>query len=258
MRRRLSRRALAPVLLPLLTLSATGCFATRNDVRVLQSDITALRAERALGDSARGAQIDRIIGQLLVATDSLRSLAGQSARFQGDARESLREMREAIVQVQELTGQSQRRLQEIRGAIEARAEPPAGDSTGAPGPNQLYELARQQYDRGSFPAARTAFDDLLTRYPTADVAPDALYYVAEAFAAEKKPAAADSVYQAVLTRYPTSARAASALYKRAKQRQNANKTAEARTLYQDLVRRYPRSIEAELACSAMSNVCPKR
>jgi tol-pal system protein YbgF len=245
-------------LVPLVALATSACFATRNDVRVLQGDISTLRAERAMGDSARAQQIDRIIATLRIATDSLRSLAGQSARFQGDARESLRELREAITQVQELTGQSQKRLQEIRASVEARPEAAPTDSTGAPGPNQLYQLASQQFQRNSYAAARTAFSDLLTRYPTADVAPDALYYIGESFAAEKNTASADSAYEAVVTRYPSAFRAPTALYKRARLRQAANKTAEARTLYQELRRKYPKSDEADLACSAMPNLCPKR
>ena len=250
MRSRLSPWRLAP----LLALASTACFATRNDVRVLQSDITAMRAERALGDSARGTQIDRIIGQLQIATDSLRSLATQSARFQGDARESLREMREAIAQVQELTGQSQRRLQEIRASIE---KPPAVDSAG-PGPNQLYQLAFDQYSRGSYAAARTAFTDLLAKYPTADVAPDALYYIAESYGAEKNTIAADSTYDLVVTRFPAAPRAPQALYKRARLRVTSKQTADARTLIQELRRKYPKSDEADLACGLVANVCPKR
>lgn len=253
MRPRFSPRALSP-LLPLLALAASACFATRNDVRVLQSDITALRAERALGDSARGAQIDRIIRQLQIATDSLRSLAGQSARFQGDARESLREMRETILQVQELTGQSQRRIQELRATIET----PRVDSSTTPGANQLYQIAFDQYTRNSYSAARTAFNDLLTRYPTSDVAPDALYYVAESFAAEKNTIAADSAYDAVVTRYPSAPRAPAALYKRARLRVASKQTADARTLIQELRRKYPKSDEADLACGLIANVCPKR
>lgn len=251
MRPRLSLRALVP----LVALATSACFATRNDVRVLQGDITALRAERALGDSARAAQIDRIIGQLQVATDSLKSLAGQSSRFQGDARESLRELRETVLQVQELTGQSQRRLQEIRASIET----PRVDSTATgPGPNQLYQLAFDQYSRGSYSAARTAFNDLLAKYPTADVSADALYYIAESFAAEKNTIAADTTYDAVVTRFPAAPRAPSALYKRAKLRVASKQTADAKTLIQELRRKYPKSDEAALSCELVANVCPKR
>src|SRR5437868_9890534 len=84
-------------------LACGGCFATRNDVRLLQTDIATLRAAQAYGDSARGAQIDRVIRQLSITSDTLRSLATQFGRFQGDARESLRELRDAVTQVQEVT-----------------------------------------------------------------------------------------------------------------------------------------------------------
>jgi len=258
---RAARRArLAPGLVALL--ACGGCFATRNDVRVLQSDIATLRAERAYGDSARAAQIDRIIRQLSLTSDTLRSLATESNKFQGDAREGLREMREAISQVQEVTTQLQRRLQEVRAAVEASqqpAAPVAGDSTaGTPGPNQLYQLALDQYQRGSYQTARAGFEDLLKRYPTADVAADAQYYDAESFAAEKNTAAADSAYAELVTRYPQSPRAAQAMYKRARLKQSAGRTSEARALYQELRRKYPRSDEADLACSAMASVCSKR
>jgi tol-pal system protein YbgF len=257
-----ARRLLPALAAPLAALLCAGCFATRNDVRVLQSDIQTLRAERAYGDSARGAQIDRIIAQLSVSSDTLRSLATQSNRFQGDAREALRELRDAVTQVQEVTTQLQRRLQDVRAAVEARGDngtAAPGDSTAAgPGPNQLYQLGRQQFDRQSYPAARTAFDDLLKRYPTSDVAPDALYYTAEAFAAEKNIQGADSTYGAVTTRYPQSPRAATALYKRARLRQTAGRTADAKQLFKELLDHYPKSDEAALACGAMPSVCPKR
>ncbi|MDF1506299.1 tetratricopeptide repeat protein, partial [Roseisolibacter sp. H3M3-2] len=127
----------------------------------------------------------------------------------------------------------------------------AGDASAAaqgPGPNRLYEIAYDQFRRGSFATARTGFTDLLTRFPTSDLAPDAAFYVAESFASERNAAAADSAYRAVVTRYPQSPRAATALYKRAQASRDA---AESRTLYQQLVRDFPRSDEAELAREAL-------
>jgi tol-pal system protein YbgF len=177
----------------------------------------------------------------------------------------MRTVREQLIQVQELTGQSQRRLQELRASLEsqqmspvptpppggAAAPTPGGDSAGAPGPNQLYELSLDQFRRGSYGAAREGFGELLARYPTADVAADAQFFLAEAFAAERNAAAADSGYAAVVSRFPSSPRASTALYKRARQRQAAGRTAEARAMFEDVIRRYPRSGEAELARDAM-------
>jgi tol-pal system protein YbgF len=262
--RRASRpaRARRLALVAALPLATAGCFATRADVRVLQQDIATVRAETARADSARVAQLDRVTSQLGAVNDSLRAMSQRAARFQGDARDALRGLGEQLIQVQELTGQSQRRLQELRASLEQRAEtmtPPAGgaapgappDSTGGPGPNQLYELSLDQFRRGSFATARTGFLDLLRRFPTADIAPSAQLYVAEAYASERNAAAADSAYQAVVTRYPQSRQAATALYKRARAREAAGRRAEARTLFDELLRRFPRSDEAELAREAL-------
>ena len=253
-----ARRLAVVAALPLTT---AACFATRADVRVLQQDIATVRTETARADSARVAQLDRVASQLGAVNDSLRAMSARAARFQGDARDALRSVGEQLIQVQELTGQSQRRLQELRASMEQRAEtmtPPAGatpgaapDSTGGPGPNQLFEISLDQFRRGSFATARSGFSDLLRRFPTADVAADAQFYVAESYASERNAAAADSAYQAVVTRYPQSPRAATALYKRARARQAAGRRAEARVMFDELVKKFPRSDEAELAREAL-------
>jgi tol-pal system protein YbgF len=255
-----ARHLLVAAALPLVT---AGCFATRNDVRVLQQDIATVRTETARADSARVAQLDRVATQIGAVNDSLRAMSQRAARFQGDARDALRGLGEQLIQVQELTGQSQRRLQELRASLEQRAEAaaPAGgaagaggaapDSTGGPGPNQLYELSLDQFRRGSFATARSGFLDLLRRFPTADIAPSAQLYVAESYASERNAAAADTAYQAVVTRYPQAPQAATALYKRARAREAAGRRAEARTLFDELLRRFPRSDEAELAREAL-------
>ena len=251
-----ARRLAVVAALPLTT---AACFATRADVRVLQQDIATVRTETARADSARVAQLDRVASQLGAVNDSLRAMSSRAARFQGDARDALRSVGEQLIQVQELTGQSQRRLQELRASMEQRTEatPPAGgapvaavDSSG-PGPNQLFEISLDQFRRGSFATARSGFSDLLRRFPTADVAADAQFYVAESYASERNAAAADSAYQAVVTRYPQSPRAATALYKRARARQAAGRRTEARTMFEELVKRFPRSDEAELAREAL-------
>ena len=250
------RRAalLAPLALPLLA----GCFATRNDVAVLQQDVAAVRALSAAQDSARARQLDLALAQLAAVTDTLRAMSQRSARFEGDARGQLRSLGEQLIQVQELTGQSQRRLQDLRASLDARASSapgpggaPAAPDTAGPGPNELLQLSVDQFRRGSFATARAGLADLLRRFPTADVAPEAQFYLAESLAGEKNAAAADTAYATLVRKHPTSPRAATAVYKRARARLAAGKRAEARTLFEDVVKRYPRSDEAALAREAL-------
>jgi TolA-binding protein len=234
-----------------------ACVATRGDVRLLQDEMRALRSSVAASDTARRAQADSILMTLARANDSLRTLSTRVARVQtvqADATGTLYELGRQLITIQELSGQSQRRLQELRASLENRAQESAAatDSAGAapstlPGPNSLFELARDQLARGSPRAAREALDTLIVRYPTADVVPAAQFYVAEAYAQEGKRAAADSVYNLVALRHPRSDRAPTALYKLALARRDAGQTAAAQTLLERIVRDYPRTDEAVFA-----------
>jgi tol-pal system protein YbgF len=255
----------APLLLPLIALVASACFATRNDVRLLQTDMLASRAEAARADSARARQIAQIAATLTTTlgalSDSVRDVSTRLDRFKGDTRTDLYNVQQQLLQVQELTGQSQRRINDLRAELERRSEQIAagtpatpatpGDTTRPPppqtGPAQLYQIARQQLDQGSYGTARAGFQELLRLYPTSDLAPDALHFVAESYAAEMNLASADSAYTQVLTRYPRSSRAPSSLYKLGISLAKQGKKSDARAAMDRVTREYPQSDEAELA-----------
>lgn len=268
-------RRLAPV-----AFVATGaCFATQSDVRVLQTDVQTLRAERARQDSVMQQRFDALMASLQVTNDSVRSLATRVTRLQGDVRGDLFQMNQQLLQIQELSGQSQRRLQELRSSLEARQQDvppvttpvtpsnpprdsaaaaapgpqppsvaaPSGAQTASPGPNQLFQSSKEQLQRGSPGSARRGFEELLRLYPTAEVAGEAQYWIGVAFETEGNTAAADTAYATAVTKYPQSSTAPTALYKRALILQKRGNIALARTALNDVVRRYPRSDEAQLA-----------
>ena len=248
---------LAPVALAL----ATGaCFATRNDVRILQDDITKFRTSQQTADSARAAQLAQVTATLGEVNDSLRATSARMARWQANAQGDIRNIQEQLVQIQELTGASQQRLLDLRRDLEEKSAPPPapipGDTTraavgapaaGAPGPATLYKLAFDQMSRGSHSTARSGFQTLLDQYPTSDLAPDAQYYIGETLQAEGNTAGADSVFSLVVSKYPSAPRAATALYKHGLFLQKAKRTSEARQAFQTVIDKYPRSDEASLA-----------
>jgi tol-pal system protein YbgF len=230
-----------------------------------------MRADAAHVDSARQMQINEVIATLGTVRDSLGLMSSRMVKMQGDIRGDLYSMGQQLIQIQELTGQSQRRLQELRAGLEERnpeAPPPQGGQPGAPtpatpstptapssvapapntpGPNQLFQLSLEQLRRGSASAARTGLETLLQQYPTADIAPDAQFYLGEAYRAEGNAAAADSAYAVVIEKYPDSPRAPTALYKRALYMEEQNNLTGARAALNQLIQKYPRSDEAALA-----------
>jgi len=251
---------------PLLLLSALavtqGCFATRSDMRVLQGDIMNFRTEAARADSARARQIAAVVSVLGTVGDSIRSTSDRLTRFQGDTRGELRSIQQQLLQIQELTGQSQRNLQTLRADMErsstshvvpAPATTIPGDSTTpapiqpVPGPNQLYQAGYDQLRQGSYSAARAAFEELLRLHPTSELVPDAHIRIAESYEAEGMRPAADSAYSTVVSRFPRSARAPTALYKLALSMDRQGRRSDARVAMDRVVREYPTSDEADLA-----------
>jgi TolA-binding protein len=252
-------RRLAPV-----ALVATGaCFATSNDVKMLQLQLDSLRTANVRSDSVRAAQLGQVVATLGLVRDSLGTVSGHVVKMQGDMRGDLHDVNEQLLQIQQLTGQSQNRLQELRASIEQRnqdmgegAAPtptnagakgattppgtqPAPGAPGStePGPNQLYQLGMEQLQRGSPSTAVQAFQKLLQDYPTADISPEAQFYLGEAYRAQGNAAAADSA----------SPHAPTALYKRALYLEQQGNATAARALLNQLISTYPQSDEAALA-----------
>ena len=190
--------------------------------------------------------------------DSIASLSKRLAAMRTASESDMTAMREDISQLQDLSGQSEQRLRDMRATLEEKRQAAAAtvDTTGAaaaampatgPGPLQLLQAGRDQLLKGGNVSARAAFKDLITKYPTSEYVPEAMFYTAQAYAAERNMDAADAQYAQLITKYPNSPRVPTAMYKRALQLQATKKTAEAKKLYQDIIKRFPRSDEAALA-----------
>jgi TolA-binding protein len=247
-------------LAPLVAVVLSGCLASKGDVTLLQTtlqaDMRSMREASAQADAAQRAHVDQVLAQIARTNDSMRAVSFRLAKLQSDVQNDHYEMGRQILQLQELSGQSQRRLQELRASLEERnqgaaAPPVPGDTThpaaAGPGPGQLFQSSLDQLRRGSTGVARSGFEELLRTYPTYQDVPEAMVYIAETYAAERNQAAADSVYGLVIKQFPTSPRTATALYKRGLSLKTAGQTAAARTAFDRIIREFPRSDEATFA-----------
>jgi len=278
-------RRLLPLGLGAVALSA--CVATKQDVLLLQTDLKGARAEYAYRDSLRRVQFDSVIRTMAMLTDSLRGMKGDLAAFQGNVLGDLFKVRDGLIEIRALTGQSQTRITELRAELEQRnamppapvvappaGTPPAAAVTGAPtasppvtlpprtaeatmaatvpapaapGPNQLYTMALDQLRRGSTSTARAGFMDFLVQYPQHERAGDAQYYVAETLERDGRGVDAEAAYLSVYTKYPRSEKAPTSMFKRSALLRTQNKPDRAREVLELLVTNYPRSDEADLA-----------
>ena len=248
----------------LAAVASTGCFASKTDFLKLQDEVAVTRASDLAADSAQREHLAAITRSIRGLADSLGALNRKVTAMRVASETDLAAIRQDIAQLQDLSGQSEQRLRDMRAKLEEKTGPvepgatsitgagsPAPDSSpagiGAPGPAQLLQAGRDQLIKGGNAAARSAFSELVAQYPNSEYAPEAIFYSAQSFAAEKNPGAADSTYVVLIARFPNSPRIPTALYKRAQHMQATRRTAQARQLYQEIIRRFPRSDEAALA-----------
>lgn len=270
-------------LAPLTALVAVGgCFATRSDVRVVQSDIASLRTELLRNDAESREALAQVTRTLAAANDSLRALGARGVSMHGDVRGGTRSIQEQLLNIQQLLGQSQATINRLRAEMEQRnaqvvpppvvppagtppgTVPPAGttskDTTVTPpaeqaiGPSRLYTEGIDNLRRNSYSTARRLFQELLTNFPASDHAPNAQYYIGDSYLQEKNLEAADAAYAAVVAKHPDAERAPTALFKRAQIAQSQANSGRARQLAMEVKTRYPRSDEAVLVDDFIKNL----
>lgn len=247
-------------LLPLAALfAASGCFATRNDVRVVQSDLASFRTELLKANADQREALASALRTLAIASDSVKVMSNRLTSVQGDVRGGLRDVNEQLIQVQELLKQSAGRLEQLRKEQEVRANqaamvtiPPvagglpdtvqrATPSSPVTGPLELYQNGRNQLARGSWSTAREIFQELLTTYPASERAPGAQLGIGQTYEGEKQVNAALPAYAVVMQKYPDSPEAPVSLWKRALILIDLNRAAEAKPLLKTIIDRYKTS-----------------
>lgn len=231
-------------LLPLLVLAPvlTGC-ATKRDLRDLRTEVEALRAaqEASLQESRRQSAA------------ILDSVSVQNARMRGDVANHLLQVERQLIVIQELTGQGQQQLNQLRQEISSReaaaqAQAEAGD------PEELFTTSVAALRRGSLSTARAGFEEFVRAFPQHARVAEAQFFIGEAHAEGKDPARALEAYAVVIDRYPTSPRAATALYRAATIELEQGNRDRARDLFQGLVERYPDSEEVALATEQLQKL----
>lgn len=219
-----------------LLLPAAAC-ATKRDLQQLQLSADAQRAHQ-----------DSVFRVLLGRTEAmLDSLSRQNTRTRGDLSTRLLAIERQLVQIQELSGQNQAQLGQLRRQVEERAAaartneqasaPTAGD------PDQLYEAATAALRRGSVASARDGFEQFVENFPQHRLAADAQFAIGQSYDQERNVGGAVEAYGRVVELYPTSARAPAALLRMGRLEAGRGNRAEARNRFNQVVQRYPRSPE---------------
>jgi tol-pal system protein YbgF len=249
-------------LLALASVTLGGC-ALKGDVRRVEEQLVEFRAETARSDSLRAVLLDEVLDLQQQFLDSLAYLQRRLIAFQGDVRTDMTEVQRQLVAIQELTGQSQQRISELRAQMNARAaagfvaaEGQAPGDSAAPagdvGAQEMFDVSLEQLRRGSPGTARAGFQQFLREYPRHPLAGDAWFFLGESWEASDGDSAAVA-YDQVVEQFPDSRRAPTALYRLGLLAERAGDRRAAEVYYSRVIAGYPRSEEARLARSKLEN-----
>jgi tol-pal system protein YbgF len=251
----LARRCLA--LCVVVSFPIAGC-AMKGDVRRVEAEVSELRVQSALGDSAGAALLAGIIRELqqLQAEsrsylDSLRTELADVRAMSADLRGTTRDIQRQLATIQELTGLTQARLDQLEARLdrysEARAQPEVDAPTAGDDAENLFEIGRRQLDGGGLQTARDAFQHIVAQYPAHPRAADALFWLGETFLRGREADSAESYFLRLVDNHPSSRLAAEALYKVGLLAEQQDDHERAREFYRRVVDEYPESSAAALA-----------
>ena len=112
---------------------------------------------------------------------------------------------------------------------------------------ELYAVAKKMFDEGDKANARNQFEEFIKKYPKADTAGNARFWIAESYYSEKWFEKAILEYQKVLENYPKSNKTAASRLKQGYAFAELGEKANARLILNELLKKHPDSNEAKFA-----------
>lgn len=243
-------------LLALVLLASTGC-ALRSDLTRVERQLTAQTAQRRTADSVLAANLASIARMLQSLYDTLAMQQEGMTRLRGDLRVELFNVQQQLVAIQELTGQSQQRLTELRGQMDERfqsllaatpAAPPAAAPPTVPGDSRPAGNPAAPPSQPNAPAGQPA---PAAAPPTPAAAPatpepsaDQLLDLSLSQLRRGSPSTARIGLAEFLRRFPTHARAVDAEFFTGEAWTADRRSDSAAAAYQRVVQRFPTSPRA--------------
>jgi tol-pal system protein YbgF len=119
---------------------------------------------------------------------------------------------------------------------------------------RAYDSALNIYRGGDYQGAIAAFDALVKRYPKDALAPNAQYWIGDAWFNLRDFRAAINAQQALIANYPDSAKVPDAMLNLSSAQIALGESAAARKTLEDLAARYPQSDAAEKARQRLAKI----
>ena len=215
--------------------------ATKEDLSRIAESIDEEAARRSRAEADLQIEITKVTSRLEALEAKLE-----------DTQTSLAQLSQQIAATnQEL--QTLRAIQQSIPVSEGTPPPPTSINTTLD-PGELYDTAREDYQRANFDIAILGFRQYLERFPDTERSDNALYWIGESYFSQNKYQQAIREFTNLQSRYPTSERLPSALLKKGYALLEMGDQDRGQVQLRSLIRDFPRSDAAVLARQTLENL----
>ncbi|HEU4781474.1 MAG TPA: tol-pal system protein YbgF [Steroidobacteraceae bacterium] len=208
---------------------------------------------------ARVQRIERVLTNqsLLELAQRLDGLQSQVRSLRGEVELLQNETQGGKTQSRSLYGDLEKRLAALEtlggvGATPALGATPAPVAGGSE--QATYDAAMAALRGGNYDKAVASFREVVTNYPTGELASNAQFWIGESYYTKGDLESAVIAYRKVLGDWPNSRKAPDAMVKLGFSLSDLRRTGEARSTLEEVVRKYPGTNAAQLAAERLKRL----
>jgi tol-pal system protein YbgF len=208
---------------------------------------------------ARVQRIERVLTNqsLLELAQRIDALQADLRTMRGEVELLQNETQGGKTQSRNLYGDLEKRLAALEtlggvGAAVAGGALPA--AAGGASEQATYDAAMMSLRGGSYDRAIASFNEVVTNYPTGELASNAQFWIGESYYTKGDLEGAIAAYRKVLSGWPDSRKAPDAMVKLGFSLSDLRRTAEARNTLDEVVRKYPGTPAAQLAADRLKRL----
>jgi tol-pal system protein YbgF len=204
---------------------------------------------------ARLQRIERVLTNqsLLELSQRIDALQADVRTIRGEVEMLQNETQGGKTQSRNLYGDLEKRLAalETLGGVGASGTPGAMGSGSA---QATYDAGLAALRGGSYDKAITSFREVVTNYPTDDLASNAQFWIGESYYTKGDLESAVTAYRKVLADWPDSRKAPDAMVKLGFSLSDMKRTADARKTLEEVISKYPGTSAAQLAADRLKRL----
>jgi tol-pal system protein YbgF len=238
---------------------------TKEDLMRLQSDVLSLQKQilelqRTSDDNAKDIKnlLQMVHEQLAKSNATLTSIRDTMADQQTGTKRAVDEALRSLGEKLDETNNKISLLADEVKSLKIKVTEPRpgslGGSDSVPPPSELWQTAYRDFLQGNYDLALQELQTYVTRYPDAERADEAQYYIGEALLQQNKATEAIQAFDQVINRFPRSKMIPAAYLRKGDAFLKLNQRTEAIDQFRYLTQNFPEAPEAKTAQQKLASL----